>query len=154
DTVQQDSTAYVVNRSTGALRRVDGATFQVSDPVSPVPGATDGLRAFAGPHALYALDTASGVLTEADPQTLAPHGNPVSMAARLAGQSATIDDGGRLWILDGETGNLAWIKDGQRYSRDRLAAPGTALPTLADGKPAVAAQAQRTAVLVDPTSGP
>ncbi|OLE20943.1 MAG: hypothetical protein AUG44_29160 [Actinobacteria bacterium 13_1_20CM_3_71_11] len=143
----------MVNRSTGALRRVDGATFQVSDPVTPVPGATDGLRAFAGPHALYALDATSGVLTEADPQTLAARGNPVSMAAPLAGQSATIDDGGRLWILDGETGNLQWIKDGQRHSRDRLAAPGTGLLTLADGKPVVVDQARRTAVLVDPASG-
>jgi hypothetical protein len=153
DTVQQGATAYVVNRSTGALRRVDGATFQVSDAVNPVPGATDGLRAFAGPHALYALDTTSGVLTEADPQTLTARGNPVSMAARLAGQSAIIDDAGRLWILDGETGNLEWIKDGQRHSRDRLAAPGTGLLTLADGKPVVVDQVQRTAVLVDPTSG-
>src|SRR4051794_20866836 len=153
DTVQQDATAYVVNRSTGALRRVDGATFQVSDPVTPVPGATDGLRAFAGPHALYALDATSGVLTEADPQTLMARGNPVSMAARLAGQSATIDDGGRLWILDGETGNLQWIKDGQRHSQDRLAAPGTGLLTLADGKPVVVDQARRTAVLLDPATG-
>src|SRR5256714_1465257 len=153
DEVQQDATAYVVNRSTGGLRRVAGPPFRDADPVAPVPGATDGLRPFAGRHALYALDATSGVLTEADPQTLAARGNPVSMAAPLAGQSATIDDGGRLWILDGETGNLQWIKDGQRHSRDRLAAPGTGLLTLADGKPVVVDQARRTAVLVDPASG-
>src|SRR2546421_892924 len=153
DAVQQGSTAYVVNRSTGALRRVDGATFEVSEPVTPVPGAKDGLRAFAGPHALYALDATSGVLAQADPQTLAARGKPVSMAARVAGQTASIDDGGRLWVLDGDTGNLEWIKDGQRHTRERMAGPGTGLLALADGRPVVIDQQRRTAALVDPASG-
>jgi hypothetical protein len=152
DAVQQGSTAYVVNRTVGSLRRVDGATFDVSEPVSPVPGATDGLRAFAGPHALYALDAGSGVLAEADPQTLAARGRPVSMAARVAGQAASIDDGGRLWLLDGETGNLDWIERGQRHTRNKVAGPGTGLLTLADGKPVVVDQRGRTAVMLEPGS--
>ncbi|MGN6682083.1 MAG: hypothetical protein ACTHKL_30330, partial [Streptosporangiaceae bacterium] len=46
DVVQQGSTAYVVNRKTGTLSRVDGATFDVSATANPIPGAADGLLAF------------------------------------------------------------------------------------------------------------
>src|SRR6266511_4416814 len=60
DVVQQGSTAYVVNRSAGSLRRVDGATFEVSAPVTPVDDARGGLVAFAGPQ--WVLDTATGDL--------------------------------------------------------------------------------------------
>src|SRR5205823_2204042 len=33
DAVQQGSTAYVVNRTAGSVRRVDGSTFAVTKPV-------------------------------------------------------------------------------------------------------------------------
>src|SRR5439155_826217 len=74
DVVQQGSTAYVVNRSTGSLRRVDGATFDVGAAVRPIPDAADGLLAFAGPHGLNALDAKRGLLAATDPQTLAATG--------------------------------------------------------------------------------
>src|SRR2546421_5595735 len=72
DVVQQGSSAYAVNRSAGVIRRVDGATFDVTPPVSPLPGASDGLRAFAGPDAVYAVDTRRGVLVDADSRTPRP----------------------------------------------------------------------------------
>jgi PKD domain-containing protein/List-Bact-rpt repeat protein len=153
DAVQQGSTAYAVNRTTGTLRRVDGATFAVSRAVSPIPGATGSLTAFAGPNALYALDSGRGVLAEADPRTLAGHGGPVSMAARLGDQSASIDDRGRLWVLDSETGNLERVKNGQRYTVPRVAAPGGSLLALAGGAPVVVDPGSRTAVLLDPDTG-
>src|SRR5690242_8014015 len=82
DVVQQEATAYVVNRSTGAVSRVDGATFTVSPPATPIPGAGPGLRAYAGPKALYALDTRRGVVASADPGTLAGRGEPLAWARR------------------------------------------------------------------------
>src|SRR5947209_11629274 len=63
DVVQQGATGYAVNRSTGTVRRVDGATFDVGTAVTPVPAATGGLHAFAGPDAVYALDEQRGLLT-------------------------------------------------------------------------------------------
>src|SRR2546430_2134914 len=138
DVVQEGSTAYAVNRSAGSLRRVDGATFQVSQPVTPIPGATDGLRAFAGPDTLYALDADRGVLARADPRTLAGQGGPVSMAARITAQAASIDGEGRLWIMDSATGNVDWIKDGQRHTRQRVTDPGTGMLTPAGGVRGVA----------------
>src|SRR5947209_10022604 len=152
DAVQQGSTAFVVNRTAGVLRRVDGATFDVSRSVELIPGARAGLRAFAGPGALYALDADRGVLAEADPQNLTGRGDPVSMAARVATQASSIDDAGRLWVLDGETGNLDWVKDGQRHTRQKVVAPGTGLLTLAGGRPVVVDQRDHSAVLLDPGS--
>jgi chitodextrinase len=150
EAVQQGSTAYVVNRTTGTLRRVDGATFVATRPVSLIPGATDNLRAYAGPATLYALDAGRGVLAEADPGTLAGRGTPVSMAARLAAQSASIDDDGRLWVLDGESGNLDWVRDGQRHTRQHATASDGGLLTLADGRPVVVDPKTRTATVLDP----
>jgi hypothetical protein len=152
DAVQQGPTAYAVNRSTGTLRRVDGATFDVSRAVTPVPGATGDLRAFAGPGALYAIDGGRGVLAEADPVTLSGHGGPVSLAAKLSDQSAAIDTDGRLWVLDYETGALTWIKNGQRHTKQGVVSPGNGRLTLADGKPVVVDQLTRTAATLDPDS--
>ncbi|TML23644.1 MAG: hypothetical protein E6G35_13905 [Actinobacteria bacterium] len=36
--VQQSATAYAVDGTDGTVRRIDGATFQVSPPATPVPG--------------------------------------------------------------------------------------------------------------------
>src|SRR5205814_2075074 len=71
DAVQQAGTGYAVNRSTGTVRRVDGGTFEVTPPASPLPEAREGLRAFAGTDALYTLDSQRGVIIAADPTTLA-----------------------------------------------------------------------------------
>src|SRR5436305_11045233 len=100
DVVQQAATGYAVNRSTGTIRRVDGATFAVTDPARPLPAAGDGLRAFAAPDTLYALDTRRGLLTGADPQTLTPRGTPVPLAASVSGQAAALDEQGHLWVLE------------------------------------------------------
>src|SRR6266540_1963509 len=135
DVVQQGSTAYVVNRSAGSLRRVDGATFEVSAPVTPVDDARGGLVAFAGPHGLYALDTRRGVLTATDPITLANQGGLVSLAVQIEAQAATVDEAGRLWVLDTATGDLIWLDRGTRHLRQAAASSGAGLLTLADGAP-------------------
>src|ERR1043165_374507 len=37
DVVQQGANAFAVNRTAGSIRRVDGATFDVSAPAVPIP---------------------------------------------------------------------------------------------------------------------
>src|SRR5439155_1018194 len=125
DVVQQGSTAYVVNRSTGSLRRVDGATFDVGAAVRPIPDAADGLLAFAGPldlrpgepvavsgspHAdrLY-LAAGRGVLTicelsRADCTTAIPLGPDATEFG------APVETGGRVFVPDYTTGQV-WIVD-------------------------------------------
>ncbi len=154
DSVQQGANAYVVNQSTGTLRRINGATFEVSPPATPIPDATTGLQAFAGPDALYALDTRRGLLSSADAQTLAARSNPVSLAAQVTPGATTLDDAGRLWVLDNATGDLVWVeRDGRRHIRRGAARPGGSMLTIADGAPVVVDTRARTAALLDADSG-
>lgn len=149
DAVQQGAHAYAVNRSTGTIRRVDGATFEVSQPATPIPLASAGLQAFAGPDALYALDSRRGVLMSADPKTLANRGPAVPLASQVNPQAAALDDAGRLWVLDPTTGDLVWIDHGQRHVRRGVTRPGAGLLVLAGGAPVVVDTANRTAALLD-----
>src|SRR5215470_7770291 len=55
--VQQGATAYAIDRTAGTIRRVDGATFTLTQAESPIPDAGAGLTAFAGTDTVYALDT-------------------------------------------------------------------------------------------------
>jgi outer membrane protein assembly factor BamB len=150
--VQQSSTAYAVDETGATVRRVDGADFQPSPAVTPVPGAAGGLQVFAGAGALYALDTRRGILATADPETLQIRGGAVPLAVQADSTDAVLDDAGRLWVLDAGTGDLVWVDHGARHSSRALAHPGSQL-VLVDGVPVVVDLATRRAMTIDPGSG-
>jgi hypothetical protein len=152
DAVQEGSTGYAVDRSAGSIRRVDGATFETTAPVTPIPGAQAGLEVFAGHDSVYALDTQRGVLTGADPKTLANRGGPVPLAARVTAAAATVDSAGGLWLLDTPTGDLVWFRDGQRRVRRNASTPGAGLLTVAGGDVVLVDTGRRTATVLDPRS--
>src|SRR5262249_19780863 len=135
DVVQQGASAYAVNHTNSTIRRVDGATFDVTPPASPVPDAGAGLHALAGPDVVYALDTNRGVLTGTDPNTLVNRGPLMPLAVQVTAQAAALDPDGRLWVLDTTNGDLVWLDQGQRHTRHRAANPGdgNAILALAGG---------------------
>jgi hypothetical protein len=92
EAAQQGSTGYVMDRSAGSVRRVDGATFGVSTPAVPLPRARDALRLFTGQAGLYALDSRAGVATELDPDTLTGRHGQLSLARRVWGASSRFRD--------------------------------------------------------------
>jgi hypothetical protein len=153
EVVQQGPTAYAVDRTAGSIRRVNGTTFEVSPPVVPIPDARDGLRAFAGSDSLYALDTNRGVLTGADPVTLAPLGKLLPIAAQVDARSTVLDGDGRLWMLDPATGDLIWTENSRRHVRRGLAPAGAGLLTLAGGNPVLVDTQHHTATTIDPHTG-
>ncbi|MEY9857852.1 hypothetical protein ABH935_003465 [Catenulispora sp. GAS73] len=153
DVVQQGSTAYAIDETAGTLRRVDGATFSLNAPVTPIAGATSGLTAFADPQHVYALDSHRGLLTTADPHTLATTGTPLSLAAQLSAGAATLDDVGRLWLVDDGTGDLTRVADGTSEVHRSVAGPGKDLLTVVNGKPVVVDTAGRRAITVNPADG-
>jgi hypothetical protein len=153
DVVQQGTTAYAVNHGDGSVRRVDGATFTVGPPVVPLPEAGAGLAVFAGPGAVYALDPGRGILSGADPRSLAPRLGPVSVAPSLATEGAAFDDSGRLWLLDPGTGDLVWVDKDGRHTRRGAAQPGGGMLVLAGGAPVLVDPAARTASLLDRRTG-
>ncbi|MET0234102.1 MAG: PKD domain-containing protein [Kibdelosporangium sp.] len=153
DAVQEGTTGYAVNRSAGWIRRVDGATFALSPPASPITGADDGLRLLTSPNALYALDIEHGALTRTDPATLVSQGGVQPLAAEIGPQAATVDGTGRLWVLDTATGDLSWTQGGQRGIRRKATESRSAMLVTANGSPVLVDPQARTATTLDPVSG-
>jgi len=153
DVVQHETTAYVINHTEGSIRRIDGATFASTPPVTPIPAAGQGLQAYANADTLYALDSRHGILTQADPTNLTSHGGLLRLADQASRQAAILDDASRLWVLDAITGNLTWIKDGQPLTRRQAIQPGPGTLVLADNTPVLVDISRRTATTLDPKTG-
>lgn len=153
DVVQNGSTAYAVDRTAGTVRRVDGATFELTSPEAPIRDARSGLTAYAGKDTLYTLDTERGLLTATDPRTLGALGQPLSLAAKLGTGSAAVDDAGRLWIIDSASGDLTSIAQGRRDIHRNTAKPGRSELVMTGGGPVVVDYTDRKAILIDPDSG-
>ncbi|MEU0885656.1 PKD domain-containing protein [Lentzea sp. NPDC005914] len=153
DVVQQGSTAFVVNRGSGVVTRVDGGAFTVSAPVSPIPDARDGLRSFAGPDALYALDTERGVLSAMEATSLAPRGQPLPLAAKLADGGATLDSSGTLWVIDDSTGDLTMVSGSERTTRRQATQAGRGKLTLVNDTVVLVDTGARTATMLDRSTG-
>lgn len=136
DVVQQGSTAYAVDKSAGTIRRIDGATFDVSPPATPIADASGDLTVIPGRTALYTVDNRRGILADTDPRTLQRRGEMISVADKLTAGTATVDDDGVFWSIDPATGKVAKVRDGQRSLHD-VAEPGDSLITLANGHPVV-----------------
>ncbi|MEV4312496.1 PASTA domain-containing protein [Actinocrispum sp. NPDC049592] len=155
EVVQQGMTAYAVNKTAGTIRRLDGATFQLTDSESPIQGAGEGLTAFAGPNVLYALDTRRGLYVPADPRTgraLSPQ--PKSLSQHVAANTTAIDGQGRLWIIDNETGDLAYAdRDGVTPFKN-FTKPGRSVLTMSAGRPVVVDTQSRKAMTVDTDGKP
>ncbi|MBP2329909.1 hypothetical protein JOF56_010294 [Kibdelosporangium banguiense] len=151
--VQSGSDAYVVDKTAGTIRRIDGATFTVTAPEAPLPGADFGLTAFAGPDTLYALDIRRGMYANADPRTGARRGEAQTLAAQLGDGTAALDSAGRLWLVDNASGDLTRIQGDSRSIERKVTQPGSSVLTLANDKPLIVNTAARQALLIDPEQG-
>ncbi|AEV83128.1 Activated CDC42 kinase 1 [Actinoplanes sp. SE50] len=149
DVVQQGADAYVLDTADGTVRRVDGATMTATPAVGAVPGATTGVRIFAGDGVLYAVDTAHGLLADLDPATLAPRGRPRPLAAATDPGATVLDARGVLWALDARTGNLTAVRRDRRIVRPAAVTPGAGRLVLAGGKPVLADLATGNAYALD-----
>ncbi|WP_031077772.1 InlB B-repeat-containing protein [Streptomyces sp. NRRL S-118] len=156
EVVQHGADAYAVDAVRGSVRRVDGATLKVTPSLSggalgarPVPGAAEGLRVFAGDDVLYAVDTARGVLAEADPATLARRGDLQPLASDAPREATLLDPDGALWALDVKAGDLNIVRGGERETRRGVKKPGPGLLVLAGGSPVLVDVAGRSASLLD-----
>jgi len=105
---QSGGDALVVDRSTGSVTRVDGASERaLPGPVRPLPDAARGLSVFAGPGVAYAVDTAKGAVVTLDPDSMRFRGQAMSFAVSADPTAGvTVDPSGRLWALDTRTGDL------------------------------------------------
>jgi hypothetical protein len=153
DVVQQGSTAYAIDQSAGTIRRIDGATFDLTPPESPIPDAHAGLTALPGPDALYTLDSRRGILANTDPRNLTRRGELLSLASELSAGTAVVDESGTLWAIDTSTGDLARVAGGKRSTRPQVTTPGPTILTMAGGHPVVVDVNARKAISIDRTNG-
>lgn len=152
DVVQAGSTAYAVDKTAGTIRRIDGATFELSTPEAPIPDSRAGLTAFAGENVLYAFDSERGVLVDTDPRTVARRGKEQTLAAQVGTNTTTLDDAKRLWVLENSTGVLTRF-DGQERTNAKVTDPGENVVTIAGGSPVVVNVQGRKVITVDPITG-
>jgi hypothetical protein len=150
---QLGSTGYALNRWDGSVVRVDGATQQAGRPTNPLAATGDQLTAFPTAHTLYVLDANRGLLAPVDPVGLTLRGTPQSLAAQVTPDSSAVDEEGRLWVLDQQTGDLVWFAGDVRRSRTHAATPDRTRLNLTDGLPALLDPARRVAELLDPETG-
>ncbi|MET0233680.1 MAG: PKD domain-containing protein [Kibdelosporangium sp.] len=149
EVVQQGSTAYAVDQSAGTVRRVDGATFELTPPEAPIADvSTGGLTAIAGRTALYTVDTKRGILADTDPRTLERRGEMIGLAGELRAGTATVDDAGTLWAVNTGTGDLHRVA-GQQRSQWKVTEPGPGFVTIANGHPVVVDVTGRRVVRID-----
>jgi hypothetical protein len=153
EVAQQGATAYAIDQSAGTLRRVDGATFELSPPGAPIPDTSAGLTAMPGHDVLYTLDERRGVLANTDPRSLARRGDLVPLASELTTGSAVVDDVGTLWAIDKRTGDLTYVVNGQRTKREDVAQPGSSMLAIANGNPVVVDVTARKTIKIDRDNG-
>ena len=150
---QQGMTGYAVNRSDGSIVRVDGATFRTVRRDAVLPRARDEFWAVPTANSLYAFDGRRGALAVADPGTLAPREELLTLAAGVTPESSAVDARGRLWVLDRVSGDLVWVESGRRRVRPGAGTPGRALLTTVGGRIVLVDPPRSRAELLDPGSG-
>lgn len=147
---QRGSAALVLNQETGVLSRVDSATQRVSATSAVLP-ASPGLTVKSAPDAVHAVDVHSGTVTSVDPDTLKA-GEPRRLAGEITPDNLVVDDRGRLWAIDEESGDLVWLTDGGER-RTRATATRTGRLTLTADQPALVDPEHGTAELLSPETG-
>nr|WP_042198707.1 PKD domain-containing protein [Kibdelosporangium sp. MJ126-NF4]CEL23505.1 Flagellar hook-length control protein FliK [Kibdelosporangium sp. MJ126-NF4]CTQ89119.1 Flagellar hook-length control protein FliK [Kibdelosporangium sp. MJ126-NF4] len=153
EVVQQGANAYAIDQTAGTVRRIDGATFDMTEPQAPIPDARTGLTAIPGPASLYTVDGSRGILADTDPRTLDRRGGLLSLANQLATGAAAVDDAGTLWAIDSTNGSLNRVAGGVRTIRPGVAAPGPGFVAITDGGPVVVDVGGRRAVMIDKSTG-
>jgi hypothetical protein len=141
--------AYVSNTTDGTVRRLDGATFEVSGG-APFGRPGQPLAVYAGPRAVFAVSEQSGTVTMADPRTLRPlpGQGQKSLAARIPASGAAVDGAGRLWMIDSDTRRTVRLDTAGRHDIPGVIDPARAIMVLAGEQVAVVDPGQGTVRLV------
>src|SRR5262245_61507954 len=117
----------------GSVRRVDGSTFAVSAP-SSFAAAGQPLAVFPTSGALFAVNRSTGLVTVADPRSLAARAT-FSLSFPVADRGALTDGAARLWLIDARTGNLVRVDGAGKKVQAQAVDPGRTTLVTAGGRP-------------------
>lgn len=133
EVVQGNEGVFVVNRTTGEITRIDGATQTLGRSIQ-VDVADEPLFLIGGGKA-YLVLRAIGTIQEIDPRSpdLAPIGEPVQLGAAVG--AAVVDDRGVLAAAVLGTGEIAFVEGATIAGEVALNPPGDPMTvTLVDGR--------------------
>jgi PKD repeat protein len=130
---QSGVTDFVVDSATGMIRRIDGATYQVSAPVRfDRPG--EALAVYPAAHVLFVVDLSVGLVRVVDPDTLVTLG-AYSLSARVPAGGVVTDGGDGLWAVDAASGDLERVDRFGTTIQTRAVDPAHTLLTTVAGRP-------------------
>ncbi|WP_261569612.1 PKD domain-containing protein, partial [Frankia gtarii] len=138
---QSKTDVFVANSSVGSVVRIDGATFAKSG-TARFAQPDQPLSVFPGGHAVYTVNETTGIVTIADPETLGVRGTE-SLGARVRSGAALVDGDGRLWLVDGDSGDLVRLDAGGKHIRPRAVDPAQSTLVLAGSRVVVVDLAAR-----------
>jgi hypothetical protein len=150
DVVQEQHGALLVDRAAGSVRRVDGATWDLSPP-RPVSTRGDArLAVYAGGGAAWALTQGATVVQQLDPRSLSVIGTPQTLPGELTGTAVTST--GTLWVTN-PTGDVRSYHDGEPVTESHVPDVAGATLVLAGDTPVVVDPGHRVAHALDPRRG-
>ncbi|GEL98979.1 hypothetical protein [Cellulomonas terrae] len=149
--VQAGTDAYLTDSTAGAVSRIDGATLDVSEPVTFASGDGGDVRVLSGGGELYVLDPAGARARLVDPRELRVRSD-LSLAATPGPGQAVVDDAGRLWLVDEARGGLTWFDSDKHVLRD-VAGPDDRL-VLVQGRPVLVDTARALVQTLDAQGRP
>jgi hypothetical protein len=121
EVVPAGTSALAFDPRTGAVVRIDGATYESSPSThfTRKPGEAPGGRfdVLVGADSMFVVDRQRQVVAVADPETLRRKGDPVSLSADPGEGQQVVDASGRLWLVDGRDGELLWLDQGGALQR-------------------------------------
>ncbi len=137
-----DGRVAIVNKTTGTVTIIDGATMAPSGPPLRAPGDGGGLDALATRSSGYLVDRKGGTITE----LTAPGRAATPIVPVPQGILAAVPAGDSVWVLT-RSAQVLEVAHGRVARTVRLGAPVTAI-TVADGHP-VAVTGDGRAYVVD-----
>ncbi len=151
-TVHRDGQLYVVDTATNSITRVDPGTLEVGPSTPPRPGlGADKVTVVAGGGTSALIDRGSDTVQRLDRDTLAPTGDPISIAGGVA--AAVVDGDGVIWVATREAGTVVRVGPDGRAQPIPVAAQGVALTvSLVGGSPVAVDVQAGVVVAIDPSS--
>jgi len=149
---QADSHEFVADTATGTVRRINGATYEVTGPAA-FGHPAEPLAVYPAGDTLFVVNRASGVAISADPVTLRTR-TSYSMAARIPAGGLVTDGGSGLWGIDATTGDLEHVDAAGTTIRHAAVDPAHTQLVTAAGRPVAVDLAARRAFEVRPDGSP
>jgi hypothetical protein len=150
DVAQEGPDALVLDRATAAVRRVDGATWTASSPLTIGTPGDSTLAVTTGGGAAWVVTASGSEVEQLDPASMTIVGDAHALPRPVVADAVAPD--GQLWEIESSGEVRAFRNASQRTIQAMLGAGPWSL-TLVGERPVVVDQSDGKAYVLDPDSG-